>query len=359
MSAKDATTLQELVKLAQQRLPKGSWDYLIGGAETETTCRRNRYAIESLAFRPRVLEDVSKVNTSSSLLGFELRIPVVLPPIGSIQVFEAGGGSSVAKAAAEFGTLQFLSSVAEPGLEEVAQASDAPKIFQLYLFGDQDWMDPIIERAINADYKAFCLTVDTQVLSRRERDWLKRWVIPSGSVAGDFGYQARMSWDTVRHIKERFDIPLVLKGIARPEDADRACKEGVEVIYVSNHGGRQLDHGCGCLDHLPAIVEAVAGRAEIIVDGGFLRGTDVVKAIALGATAVGCGRLYCFGLAAGGAAGVVRALEILEHEIQIALALLGVASLDELDPSLVTKDVPLPPGRGDEWHIGSAFPLLD
>ncbi|HEX2465780.1 MAG TPA: alpha-hydroxy acid oxidase, partial [Thermoanaerobaculia bacterium] len=247
-------TLQELVRAARTNLDQNTWDYLVGGAETETTLRRNRQAIDSLALRSRILRDVSAVRTEIELLGHRLRIPVFLPPIGSVQVFSAGGGATVARAAERFGTLQFLSSVCLPELEEVAAASKAPKVYQLYLLGDTAWMEERIRRAIAAGYTAFCLTADTQVYSRRERDMLKRYIPGSGRQAaavGDFIWQARMTWDTVKRIKDGFDIPLVIKGIATAEDAGLALEHGVDVLYVSNHGGRQLDQGRGSIDVLP------------------------------------------------------------------------------------------------------------
>ncbi len=348
-------TLQELVQRARTNLADGAWDYLIGGAETETTVRRNRSALDRLALRPRVLTDVSSIDTRGSFLGQDLRIPVILPPIGSMQVFEAGAGASVAKAAEQFGGLSFLSSVSEPGLEATAEASDAPKVYQLYMMGDEVWMRERIERAIAAGYVGFCLTVDTQVYSRRERDILKRHVPASGREVGlgDFGHQARMTWDLVKLIKDGYDIPLILKGISGVEDAELACEHGVDVVYVSNHGGRQLDHGLGCAEILPEIVAAVDGRAEIVVDGGFSRGSDIVKGIALGADAVGVGRLECWALAAAGTDGVVRMLEILENEIQITLALLGVSSFEQLDSNYLVPAVPV-----DDPHVTSAFPHL-
>jgi glycolate oxidase len=349
-------TLQEIVASARAQLGQGEWDYLVGGAETETTLRRNRHAIDALALRPRVLTDVSQVDTGVELLGHALRIPVFLPPIGSVQVFEAGGGSSVAAAAERFGTLQFLSSACQPGIEEVAAASAAPKVYQLYLVGDEQWTIEQFQRAADAGYAGLCLTVDTQVYSRRERDLLKRYVPLSGrqvAAVGDFVWQARMTWDLVDRIKDRFDLPLVLKGIATAEDAGLALEHGVDVVYVSNHGGRQLDHGRGALEMLPEVVAEVAGRVPVVVDGGFLRGTDVVKAVALGADAVGAGRLECFGMAAAGADGVVRALEILEHEIQVAMALCGVSKLEQLDAARVCAAAPV-----GEAHVTSAFPHL-
>jgi glycolate oxidase len=357
MSVTQIATLQELVRAARANLDQNTWDYLVGGAETETTLRRNRQAIDSLALRPRILRDVSEVRTEVELLGRRLRMPVFLPPIGSVQVFSAGGGSTVARAAERSGSLQFLSSVCQPDLEEVAAASGAPKVYQLYLLGDAAWMEERIRRAIAAGYVAFCLTADTQVYSRRERDMLKRYVPGSGRQAaaiGDFVWQSRMTWDTVKRIKDGFSIPLVLKGVGTAEDAGIALEHGVDVLYVSNHGGRQLDHGRGSIDVLPEVVSEVRGRAPILVDGGFLRGTDVVKAVALGATAVGVGRLECFGLAAAGEDGLVRALEILEHELRIALALMGKASLGELDPACVLAQAPVA-----DSHVTSAFPHLE
>jgi len=349
-------TLHEIARSARVNLSANVWDYLVGAAETEATLKRNRLGLDSLAFRPRVLNDVSEVDTSAELLGAQLRVPVVLAPIGSLQVFESGGGASVAQAAAEFGTMMILSSVCTPDLETVARAGDGPKVFQLYLMGDRAWMDALIERAMVSGYAGFCLTVDTAVYSRRERDMIKRFVPPSGRQAGgdDFTYQARMNWDTVAHIKSKFDIPLVLKGINVAEDARLAVEAGVDVVYVSNHGGRQLDHGRSAIDALPEVVEAVDGRAQVVVDGGFLRGTDVVKGLCLGADAVGVGRLESLAMAAAGPSGVVAALEILEHEIRTTMGLLGVSDVAALDPSLVEAVPALGP-----VHAMSALPLLD
>jgi len=295
-------TLHEIVKRARQNLNRNHWDYLIGGADSEAALKRNRYGLDSWVYRPRILNDVSSVGVGRRLLDADLRIPVVLAPIGSLQVFEAGGGLAAARAAAEFGVLQILSSVCTPDFETVAAEIPGPRVYQLYLLGDQAWMDDTIERAAAAGYSALCLTADTQTYSRRERDMLKRYVPPSGSRAGGpgFGYQATMTWDTVAHIKENFALPLVIKGVNVAEDAARCVEAGVDVVYVSNHGGRQLDHTRACIDALPEVVQAVDGRVPVLVDGGFLRGADVVKALCLGATAVGLGRLEGMALAAGG-----------------------------------------------------------
>jgi isopentenyl diphosphate isomerase/L-lactate dehydrogenase-like FMN-dependent dehydrogenase len=349
-------TLHEIAKAARTNLSRNHWDYLRGAAETETSMIRNRVGLDSLAFRPRVLNDVSAVNVQTKLLGRELRIPVVLAPLGSIQVFDSGGGASVAQACSTFGTMMTLSSVCTPDLETVAQSGSCPKIYQLYLVGDRGWMTEIVHRAIAAGYDGFCLTVDTQVYSRRERDIAKRFVPASGRQAGgtDFAYQAKMTWQLVEDFKRDFTIPLVLKGINVADDARRAIDTGVDVVWVSNHGGRQLDHGRACIDALPEVVDAVHGRVPVIVDGGFMRGTDIIKGLCLGANAVAIGRLEALAMAAGGAPAVARMLELLEAELKINMALLGVGRLADLNPSLVEKAPPVV-----NAHVLSAFPLIE
>jgi glycolate oxidase len=247
-----------------------------------------------------------------------------------------------------------LSSVCNPGLEATAEAAGATRIFQLYVRGDDAWVDDHVRRAVAHGYAAFCLTVDTAVYSRRERDLARRFVKPWRARATGIEYQSALSWDQVKRFKDVHDVPLVLKGIATGEDAETACDHGVDAVYVSNHGGRQLDHGRGSLAVLPEVVAAVRGRARVWVDGGFVRGTDIVKAIALGAGAVGLGRIACMGLAAGGEAGLERVLELLEDEVRIAMGLLGVTRLADLDPTYLHPAEPVAPPS-----VTSAFPLLD
>ena len=347
-------TLHEIVRAARAALAPGPWDYLVGGTETETTLRRNRLALDSLGLRPRVLRDVSKLDASTTFLGRPLRIPVMLAPIGSIETFTAGGGATAAVASAEFGVPQMLSSACNPGLEATAKAADNFRIFQLYVRGDDAFVDDHVRRALDHGYAAFCLTVDTAVYSRRERDLARRFVKPWRLRATGQDFQAALSWAQVRRFKDKHDVPLILKGIATAEDAALAVEHGVEVVYVSNHGGRQLDQGRGAMDVLPEVVAAVGGRARIVVDGGFVRGTDVVKGLAAGADVVGLGRLACLGLAAAGAPGLVRTLELLEDEIRICLGLLGVDRVGALDRSHLH---PAPPVALP--HALSAFPLLD
>ena len=225
-----------------------------------------------------------------------------------------------------------VSSVTQPGLEEAAAAATGPKIFQLYVRGDNAWVDDVVKRAVDAGYDAFAITVDTAAYSRRERDIAGRFVKPWRAAATGQNYQAGFTWDNVRHFKDKHSIPLILKGIATGEDAALCCEYGVDGVYVSNHGGRQLDHGRGSMDVLPEVMAAVRGRAKVIVDGSICRGTDIVKAIALGADAVAMGRMYCYALAADGDAGVHKMLELMEHEFGVAMALAGARSLNELHP---------------------------
>ena len=347
-------TLQEIVAAARSNLAPGPWSYLIGGAETETTVRRNRMALDSIAFRPRVLRNVSQIDSSSVFLNQKTRLPVLLAPIGGLESIVEGGAASAARAAAQFGVPQMLSSVCPPGLEQTAAAADTLRVFQLYVRGDDAWTDDWVRRAKHNGYRAFCFTVDVAAYSRRERDIVGRFVKPwrARAIEGA-GFQAGLSWDQVKRYKDKHDLPLIIKGIATVEDAEIAVQHGVEVIYVSNHGGRQLDHGLGSTAVLPEILKAVNDKAEVWVDGGYMRGSDVVKAMALGAKAVGLGRLTGLGLAAAGVPGLVRTLELLEDEIRICLGLLGVTSYSELTPAHLAA---APPANLPDTF--SAFPLL-
>jgi isopentenyl diphosphate isomerase/L-lactate dehydrogenase-like FMN-dependent dehydrogenase len=255
-------TLHELVKAARNKLPANIWDYLIGGADTETTVRRNRLALDSLAFRPRVLRDVSNIDLSRRVMGKSLRIPVMLAPVGSLESFDAEGGATVTKAATEFGVPMFLSSVSQPGIEATAAAAPGGmRVYQLYVRGDDAFVDDHLKRAMAAGYEAFCLTVDTAIYSRRERDISTRFAKPWRRGVVGMDHQASLNWSHVKRFRDTYDIPLILKGIATAEDAAIACEHGVAGVYVSNHGGRQLDHGRGALDVLPEVVAAVKGRA--------------------------------------------------------------------------------------------------
>lgn len=347
--------LHEFAKEAKARLSPPIWDYIIGGAETEATVKRNRQAIERLAFRPRVLRDVSGVTARADVLGMALRLPVILAPIGSLQQIVDGGGGTIARAAGRFGCAHMLSSVCHPGLARVAEmAPDTQRIFQLYVRGDADWVDDQVRQAVDAGYRAFTLTVDLDAYSRRERDLAKRFKTEGRMAAVGEANQAKFAWSDIARLRKLCTIPMILKGIATKEDAAIAVEHGIDCVYVSNHGGRQLDWGRGALDVLPEVVAEVAGRAEVWVDGGIMRGTDIVKALALGADAVGIGRLQAMAAGAGGEDGVVRMLELLEAEVLTALALLGVTSAKDLGAAHLH-----PAEAVSGSHVLSAFPLLD
>ena len=331
----DFVTNEEIVRAARRRLAQGPWDYLTGASESETTMRRNRLAFDRLAFRPRVLVDVSSIDHSITFLGHDLRIPVILAPIGGLQNFDPEGGAAAAKAAGEFGTLHVVSSATMPALEETAAASDGPKVFQLYIRGDWEWTKDMIDRAKKAGYQGLCICVDSAVYSRRERPMISRWSIDSTRNPQNRAWQATVTWESIDRMKEYADPPFMLKGIATAEDAALAVEHGVEVIWVSNHGGRQLDHGLGTMDILSEITGVVGDKAVIILDGGILRGSDVLKALAMGAKAVAIGKLQGWGLAAGGTDGVVRVLEILEEEIRVGMGLMGITSIDQLTPARI------------------------
>jgi isopentenyl diphosphate isomerase/L-lactate dehydrogenase-like FMN-dependent dehydrogenase len=346
----DFVSNEEIVLAARKSLSQGAWDYLVGGSESETTLRRNRLAFDRWGFRPRILVDVSKIDTSTTFLGEKMRIPAMLAPVGSLQTFTPEGGVAAAKAATEFGIPHCVSSVTEPSWEDVAAAGT--RFFQLYVQGDDDWTRDAVARIKAAGYKALAITVDTAIYSRRERPMITRWNPPTrrpGLVNRNF--LSELTWRKLDVIKQAWgDMPLMVKGVATVEDALLCIEHGVEVIWVSNHGGRQLDHGLGSMDVLPEIVQAVGGRADVILDGGVQRGSDILKAIALGAKCVAIGRLQAWGLAAAGQEGCQRVLEILENEIISAMGLMGITSIDQLSDRYVCRAEPvIPPHEMSMW----------
>ena len=359
-------TLQDLVWHAHQNLPADVWDYLTYGTETETTVRRNRLALDSVALLPRVMRDVSRVNPASQLLGQPLRIPVVFAPIGSLTLFDKDGGLAPAEVARDFGITHILSGYAEPGYQTVGNTLPDQLIYALH---PRPGLPPLAELAksvADAGFKAIAIVSETVFYTRRERDLMSKVktafrveqsyssllreardlpLEQQYSVGGLAG--ARMNWSMINELKTHSGLKIIVKGIMSPHDAQFAVEHGADAIYVSNHGGRALDHAPATLQMLPSIVAAVGGKIEIIVDGGFVRGTDIIKAIALGATAVGLGKLQAWALAAGGRPGLYRLLQLLEEEIVIAMALLGVNRLSELTPECLQA---LPP-------VGNAHPL--
>lgn len=355
-AAIEVCTTTELVALAKARLAEPVWDFIMGGAETETTLIRNRYGLDAIAFRPRVLRNVEHADPATSFVGAAQRLPVLLAPLASVTDIHPDGALPIARAAAEFGCLMMLSSVTEPDLEQVAVAG-GQLIYQLYADGDDAWLVGSALRAVDAGCKALCLTVDVPHFGRRERSLHRRHAIAGRPFAGlrsGESHRQRSEWSLVDRLKSKLPIPLILKGIATAEDAELALEHGVDAVYVSNHGGRQLDHGRAAIDLLPEVVSAARGKAHVIVDGGFMRGTDILKAVAMGADMVGLGRLQALALAAAGERGVARMLELLETELTVTMKLLGVNRCAELDGSYLQPA----PVVGRSGPLG-AFPLLD
>src|SRR5919202_1464373 len=323
----DLLTLSEFEVRARQALPAPIWEYVDGGSGSETTLRRNRAALDRLAIEQRILVDVREIDVSTELLGIKLPSPIIVAPVGGLFRIHPNGDPEMARGCGHDGTMMTVSGVAGFSVEEIAEAADGPLMFQIYHQGDQDWAREWLARVQRAGFQLICLTVDTPLYSRRERDIRNRYTARTrreGSlIHPDPMYPARLTWADVRFLRTIINVPFGLKGVLHRDDAARCLDEGLDFIWVSNHGGRQLDDTRATIDALVDIAAAVNGRLPLVVDGGFRRGTDVVKALALGATAVALGRLPVWGLAAGGAVGVTQALSILAEEIRIALAMAG------------------------------------
>jgi len=358
--AVEFTNLLGLEEMARAKVPRAIFDYIAGGAEDEVTLRRNREAFGRWALRPRVLMDVSKRDTKTVLLGERVSMPVCVAPTSFHALVHPEGEVATARGAAAAETILIASTISTKPLEEVAAAADAPRWFQLYVYRDRAVTEELVARAVKAGYKVLCLTADTPVLGRRERDERNAFTLPPGfgianlKGAGLDGMpevehgsafakyvtdllDSSLTWEDVDWLKSISPLPLVIKGIMTAEDAVLAVEHGAAGIVVSNHGGRQLDSTLGSLDALPDVVAAVRGRIEVYLDGGIRRGTDVLKALALGAKAVLVGRPILWGLALGGADGVRAVLDELHTELDTAMALAGRANVKDIDASLVVR----------------------
>ncbi len=373
-------SIEDMRPLARRRLPKAVFDYLDGGAEGEVTLRENCRAFQEISFRPRHAVTFPACDLRTRVLGFELSVPFLLAPVGYSRLMNPVGEVAAARAAGLAGTAYILSTISGHRLEDVKAGSSGPVFYQLYLMGGRAAAEDVIRRAKAAGFSALVLTIDTPVAGMRERDyrngmkelisgglWQKLPFLPQVlerpgwllSFLRDGGIRplpnvvipgkgpmplvdinaalasAAVTWADLRWIRELWRGPIVVKGVLTGDDARRAVDEGAAAISVSNHGGRQLDCLSAPLRALPEVVAAVKGQVEVWMDGGIRRGTDVVKALCLGARAVLCGRAYAYGLAAAGEAGVTRAIEILRVDLERTLHLLGCPSLSKLDRSYV------------------------
>ncbi|HEU5311331.1 MAG TPA: alpha-hydroxy acid oxidase [Candidatus Eisenbacteria bacterium] len=347
----------ELEEIARARLPRPVYDYYAGGAEDEQTLHANREAFRHVYLRPRALVGVSAVDPSTSVLGTPVSMPVLIAPTAYQRMAHPDGELATARAAGAAGTLMVVSTIATSSLEEVAEAATGPLWVQLYMAPEREISRDLLRRAEASGYRAICLTVDTPVLGRRERDVRNRFSLPSGlslrnfegdratmprtqagsgfAVAASRLIDASITWDSVAWIRSETKLPVVVKGVIAAADVELAIQAGVSGIVVSNHGGRQLD-GCEpTLRALPHVVEAAAGRVEVLMDGGVRRGTDVLKALGLGARAVLVGRPVLWGLTAGGEAGVRFTLEMLRSELVMAMGLSGCPNVASIGPELI------------------------
>ena len=366
--------IEDLRKIARRKLPKPLFNYIDGGADDETNVLGNVHAFDSASLVPEYLVDVAKIDTTTTVLGREISMPLFLAPTGMTRLFHHDGETAVSKAAAEAGIYYSLSTVGATSIEDVAAACDGPKSFQIYVMKDRSLTREFIQRCKDANYDSLMLTVDIPVAGNRERELRYGFSMPPKlNLAGIAGFAARpgwvyqalthpkailanvahkisegssestslieyiasqfdpsVTWDDLEWMIAEWDGPFAIKGILSAADARKAVDRGVTAIMVSNHGGRQLDGSLSAFDALGPIVDEVGGECEIICDGGIRRGTHVLKALARGATACSMGRPYLFGLAAGGQAGVSKAVELLRAEIERGMGLIGCRNISEI-----------------------------
>jgi L-lactate dehydrogenase (cytochrome) len=372
--------IADLRRLAERRLPRVVFDYIDGGADGEVTLRENCRIFDDVLFRPKNAVSMAACDLRTTVLGTELALPFILAPVGSSRMFYPRGEVHAARAAGEAGTAYTLSTLSGTRVDEVKAGTKGPVWYQVYLVGGRDIATAGIERARGCGCSALVVTIDTAVAGLRERDfrngtkelltrrplamlpfvhqflmrpsWLASFIADGGLMSfpnvvlpdGPMSYadvgaaleQSTVCWDDLKWIRQLWKGPLVIKGVMIGEDARRAVDEGADAIVVSNHGGRQLDCVYPTLRALPEVVAAVNGQAEVLLDSGIRRGTDIVKALCMGARAVLVGRAYAYGLAAGGEAGVRRAIQILRADVIRAMKLLGCESIAQLNGSYVT-----------------------
>lgn len=330
--------LKDYEVAAKARLDQATWDFYMGGSDDEVTLRANRQAFERIRLRPRMLVDVSTCQTQTTVLGTPISMPIMVAPTSYHGLAHLEAECATARGVGQAGTLMAVSTSSSRPLEAIAEAASGPLWFQLYPHRDDHVTVKLLRRAEDAGYRAVVLTVDLPSLGRREKDLRNQFIWPMpGNFTPEEGNAGRptLTWKDLAWLRTLTPLPLLLKGILTAEDALMAVEHGIDGIVVSNHGGRQLDSALASIEALPEIVEAVAGRCEVYLDGGVRRGTDVVKALALGARAVLLGRPILLGLTVDGAAGVAHVLELLRAELALTMALSGRSTVASIDRTLV------------------------
>lgn len=348
------STLGQVVALARESLDPEKWAWAAAGAGNEVTVARNTLALNSLALVPRVGRDVSVIDMSSSFAGVPLSAPFMLAPIGALGVYDPEDAAAAARSATEAGTSAFCSMFSTVPWADVAATSPGRHFLQIYVSGDRGWQAEMIAKAEAVGFAGLCVTVDSPTIGRRDRS-LETGFTWSHDPAGtpdldpsllDPRRRASFTWSDLEWIASSTELPVVVKGIMTAEDALVAVGAGARAVYVSNHGGRMVDHGLSTIEALGPVVEALPESVDVAVDSGFSNGADVCKALALGARAVALGRLQCWALAAGGEAMLTRALELLRSEVEVTMANTGCADLGAMRPDLVRWSIPVPTTRG-------------
>lgn len=355
--ASEPVNVSEFSELARQMLPRSVYGYFAGGAEDEWTLKQNIAAFQGIRLRPRVLVDVTHIDLSISILGFKISTPIMIAPTALHKLAHPQGELATARAAADAGTIMFVSFSSSCTVEEIAATGDAVRFLQLYIYQDRNISAEIVRRAERVGYKAVVLTVDTPKLGHREADMRNKLVVPipgnlEGLVSVDMDTEkssglasyasqtldSSFTWKDIKWLKSITNLPILMKGILTAEDAELAVQAGAAGIIVSNHGARQLDYSPASITALEEVVHAVRGRVPVLLDGGIRRGTDVFKALALGAQAVLVGRPIVFGLAVKGQSGVKKVLDMLHDELELAMSLSGCCSVKAITRSHVQTE---------------------
>lgn len=356
MSAPDPSaisTIEEVIGMAERSLEPGAYLWAAAGAGEEVTLARNSTALNSLALVPRVGRDVADVDTTTTLLGIPVDMPVFLAPVGALALYDLGDALAAATAAIAAGVTAFCSLFTTSPWPDVAATASGRHFLQVYPLGDRTWLGNLVSSVEDLGFAGVCVTMDSPVIGRRDRSLASgyMWRNPPGLTVhfDDPGanpeHRARFTWSDLEWLCGQTGLPVVAKGVMTPEDARAAVDSGAQAVYVSNHGGRMVDHSLSTIEALEGIVETVAPQIDVLIDSGFTRGAEVCKAVALGATAVGIGRLQCWGLAAGGSQTLERVLQILREEIEKTMANIGCRSLSDLSPESVRWSIPATPPR--------------